>query len=99
MTLLSFCFKSLKSAFEHHLGGAGGVFCVCFFTFAVLRQWIPLISNVCVCIQIITCFTFSLSQTVRFKNELERNITIKLGYANAKVCKLALVPHSSFRLC
>jgi translation initiation factor 2 subunit 3 len=23
-------------------------------------------------------------QTVRFKNELERNITIKLGYANAK---------------
>lgn len=27
-------------------------------------------------------------QTVRFKNELERNITIKLGYANAKVCLL-----------
>jgi translation initiation factor 2 subunit 3 len=28
-------------------------------------------------------------QTVRFKNELERNITIKLGYANAKIyqCK------------
>eukprot|EP01135_Chromosphaera_perkinsii_P006369 Nk52_evm98s485 gene=Nk52_evmTU98s485 len=26
-------------------------------------------------------------QTVRFKNELERNITIKLGYANAKVFK------------
>ena len=25
-------------------------------------------------------------QTVRFKNELVRNITIKLGYANAKVC-------------
>lgn len=24
-------------------------------------------------------------QTVRFKNELVRNITIKLGYANAKV--------------
>ena len=24
-------------------------------------------------------------QTVRFKNELERNITIKLGYANGKV--------------
>lgn len=23
--------------------------------------------------------------TIRFKNELERNITIKLGYANAKV--------------
>ena len=29
------------------------------------------------------------AQTVRFKNELERNITIKLGYANAKIyqCK------------
>jgi len=27
-------------------------------------------------------------QTVRFKNELERNITIKLGYANAKIFKL-----------
>jgi len=26
-------------------------------------------------------------QTVRFRNELERNITIKLGYANAKVYK------------
>ena len=26
-----------------------------------------------------------LLQTVRFKNELVRNITIKLGYANAKV--------------
>eukprot|EP00296_Roombia_truncata_P000105 JP435765.1.p1 GENE.JP435765.1~~JP435765.1.p1 ORF type:complete len:485 (-),score=178.02 JP435765.1:41-1495(-) len=26
-------------------------------------------------------------QTVRFKNEMERNITIKLGYANAKVFK------------
>ena len=24
-------------------------------------------------------------QTVRFKHELERNITIKLGYANAKI--------------
>jgi translation initiation factor 2 subunit 3 len=23
--------------------------------------------------------------TIRFKNEIERNITIKLGYANAKV--------------
>ena len=31
-------------------------------------------------------------QTVRFKNELERNITIKLGYANAKVCKSAHLP-------
>ena len=28
-------------------------------------------------------------QTVRFKNELERNITIKLGYANAKIYKAA----------
>eukprot|EP00887_Chlorella_sp_A99_P004823 scaffold4.g4823.t1 len=28
-------------------------------------------------------------QTVRFKNELERNITIKLGYANAKIYKCA----------
>lgn len=27
-------------------------------------------------------------QTVRFKNELVRNITIKLGYANAKVRSL-----------
>ncbi|PWA89440.1 eukaryotic translation initiation factor 2 subunit 3, X-linked [Artemisia annua] len=26
-------------------------------------------------------------RTVRFKNELERNITIKLGYANAKIYK------------
>ena len=26
-------------------------------------------------------------QTVRFKNELVRNITIKLGYANAKIFK------------
>lgn len=31
--------------------------------------------------------THSLLQTVRFKNELERNITIKLGYANAKIYK------------
>ena len=28
-------------------------------------------------------------QTVRFQNELERNITIKLGYANAKIYKAA----------
>ena len=28
--------------------------------------------------------------TVRFKNELVRNITIKLGYANAKVCLCVL---------
>lgn len=32
-------------------------------------------------------------QTVRFKNELERNITIKLGYANAKIYKrVAVLP-------
>lgn len=31
-------------------------------------------------------------QTVRFKNELERNITIKLGYANAKVYKCPKCP-------
>lgn len=30
---------------------------------------------------------FVYLQTVRFKNELERNITIKLGYANAKIYK------------
>jgi translation initiation factor 2 subunit 3 len=30
-------------------------------------------------------------QTVRFKNELERNITIKLGYANAKIYQGKLV--------
>lgn len=29
--------------------------------------------------------------TVRFKNELVRNITIKLGYANAKVCASVLL--------
>ena len=29
--------------------------------------------------------------TVRFKNELVRNITIKLGYANAKVRLCALL--------
>ena len=31
-------------------------------------------------------------QTVRFKNELERNITIKLGYANAKIFKCQKCP-------
>ena len=39
-------------------------------------------------------------QTVRFKNELERNITIKLGYANAKIykCNNASCPRpSNFR--
>ena len=30
---------------------------------------------------------FPIRQTVRFKTELERNITIKLGYANAKIFK------------
>lgn len=35
-----------------------------------------------------TCWLpFPYLQTVRFKNELERNITIKLGYANAKIYK------------
>ena len=37
-------------------------------------------------------FLFSNPQTVRFKNELERNITIKLGYANAKIYKGERVP-------
>jgi translation initiation factor 2 subunit 3 len=37
-------------------------------------------------------------QTVRFKNELERNITIKLGYANAKIyCCPACERPSSYR--
>eukprot|EP00158_Paraphelidium_tribonemae_P005678 Partr_v1_DN27460_c1_g1_i3_m72279 putative eukaryotic translation initiation factor 2 len=31
-------------------------------------------------------------QTVRFKNELERNITIKLGYANAKIFACSKCP-------
>jgi translation initiation factor 2 subunit 3 len=31
-------------------------------------------------------------QTVRFKNELERNITIKLGYANAKIFQCPSCP-------
>lgn len=31
-------------------------------------------------------------QTVRFKNELERNITIKLGYANAKIYECPKCP-------
>jgi translation initiation factor 2 subunit 3 len=31
------------------------------------------------------CFHFPVFQTVRFKSELVRNITIKLGYANAKI--------------
>ncbi|KAL3772304.1 hypothetical protein ACHAWU_000963 [Discostella pseudostelligera] len=37
-------------------------------------------------------------QTVRFKNELERNITIKLGYANAKIYKAeipSIIPSST----
>lgn len=37
-------------------------------------------------------------QTVRFKTELERNITIKLGYANAKIYRCANCPQlGSFR--
>ena len=41
--------------------------------------------------------------TVRFKNELVRNITIKLGYANAKVrrnpdCTWVLTHERSFRV-
>ena len=35
--------------------------------------------------------------TVRFKNELVRNITIKLGYANAKVCSLRPSSFKSFK--
>lgn len=34
-------------------------------------------------------------QTVRFKNELERNITIKLGYANAKIFQCPKCPRPS----
>jgi hypothetical protein len=34
--------------------------------------------------------------TVRFKNELERNITIKLGYANAKVGWSLVEPHKLY---
>jgi translation initiation factor 2 gamma subunit (eIF-2gamma) len=39
--------------------------------------------------------------TVRFKNELVRNITIKLGYANAKVwldIVCHLIPHPLIRI-
>jgi len=35
--------------------------------------------------------------TVRFKNELVRNITIKLGYANAKVREMQAYPDFSNR--
>ena len=34
-------------------------------------------------------------QTVRFKNELIRNITIKLGYANAKIYQCPKCPRPS----
>jgi len=37
------------------------------------------------------CAHAHVRQTVRFKNELERNITIKLGYANAKVYKRSIL--------
>jgi translation initiation factor 2 gamma subunit (eIF-2gamma) len=36
--------------------------------------------------------------TVRFKNELERNITIKLGYANAKIYECPNAVRSLIRL-
>ena len=35
---------------------------------------------------------------MRFRNELERNITIKLGYANAKIYKCDNAVRSSHRL-
>ncbi|KAJ3302597.1 Eukaryotic translation initiation factor 2 subunit 3 [Kappamyces sp. JEL0829] len=38
-------------------------------------------------------------QTVRFKNEIERNITIKLGYANAKLRDVTHGSHVSFVDC
>jgi len=31
-------------------------------------------------------------QTVKFKKEIERNITIKLGYANAKIYRCPSAP-------
>jgi len=37
--------------------------------------------------------------TVRFKNELERNITIKLGYANAKVHSFFPSPSLLYEKC
>lgn len=43
------------------------------------------------CLNLFTIFFFFFSpcffQTVRFKSEMIRNITIKLGYANAKIYK------------
>ena len=36
--------------------------------------------------------------TVRFKNELVRNITIKLGYANAKACLCSVARRRPFRV-
>jgi translation initiation factor 2 subunit 3 len=44
----------------------------------------------CLCVSVCACFGWT--QTVRFKNELERNITIKLGYANAKIYKRSDAP-------
>lgn len=38
-------------------------------------------------------------QTVRFKNELVRNITIKLGYANAKVSSIRTTEQQKFSWC
>lgn len=37
--------------------------------------------------ELFVCFMSSNFQTTRFKCELERNITVKLGYANAKIYK------------
>lgn len=44
-------------------------------------------SALCACPSMLSCHDVTDFQTVRFKNELERNITIKLGYANAKIFK------------
>lgn len=67
----------------------------------------PLAWGVCFSVAVLTvpfviaCFAVKI-QTVRFKNELERNITIKLGYANAKVlwqhgCQFARLYLPAFR--
>ena len=59
------------------------VFCAfCIVTSVAVEFWS--LVNVTHCALCSLCFFL---QTVRFKNELERNITIKLGYANAKIYK------------
>ena len=58
----------------------------CFACFASIR------ACVCFCACACACACFGWTQTVRFKNELERNITIKLGYANAKIYKRSDAP-------